>query len=307
MRNAGTHAAEAEDAWLRYSSLRVSSLEYTHLICDLKILSEAFRSLPNLSSLSVSMTNFPLPSEPVLAILERIWDIPSSRLLRRELAKERFTNILSSILPSVENMKLKNLSHDRLPFEFFAQNKRLMRSMIPIFHNLTDLRFVLDYSDTPNDLHCAKAFHNISMCLKAAANLQNLNLCFQSRRKVDITLLLKDFLLDAPGSKYSFPNLRSLHMEGVSSEFHPLAHFLISLAPTLKNLEFGGEGSHGPNQLANGGIHLLDGKFVQLFKKMEEVVKDPSMRFVIKGDLVEVQGGGSWFLNREVGWHGVMD
>lgn len=306
-RDPETRVAEAEDAWLRYSNLKFLREEYTPRICDLDILSEAFRSLPNLSTLSVSMAKFPLPSEPQLAILETIWKIPSTRLLRRDVAKVRFTTILSSLLPSVEPAKVKTLSHDRLPFEFFAQNKTLIRSMTPIFHNLTDLRFVVDYSDISNDLHRLQAFENFATCLQAATNLRNLNICFQSRRKIDITPLLKNLLANSHESKSTFPQLQSLHIEGVASAFDPLANFLISLAPTLRSLEFGGEGCHGPNQLANGGIHLQDGKFVQLFAKLEEAMKDSSTRFVIKGDLVEVEGGGSWFLNREVGWHEVMD
>ncbi|ESZ99136.1 hypothetical protein SBOR_0546 [Sclerotinia borealis F-4128] len=301
-RDPETRVAEAEEAWFQYSKLKSLREEYAPWMCDQTILSEVFRSLPNLSALSVSMVNFPLPNEPELALLASIWKIPSTRLLRRELTKERFTNVLSSLLPSVENLKLKNLSHDCLPFEFFAQNKTLIESMTPIFHKLTDLRLVLDYSDTPNDLHSQQALANLATCLQAAATLENLNLCFQSRRKIDITSLLENLL-----SNSIFSHLQSLHIEGLASAFYPLEQFLRSLAPNLQVLEFGGAGCHGPNQLSNGGIHLLDGRFLELFKNVEEALGDSLTKFVVRGDLVEVDGGDAWFLDREVGWHGVIN
>ncbi|KAI9645641.1 hypothetical protein NHQ30_006383 [Ciborinia camelliae] len=303
-----TRITAAEEAWIRYIHLKHSREQYTSWMCNPDVLSEAFRSLPNLSALSVSMTNFPLPNDPELALMESIWKIPSTRLLRRELTTERFTIILLSLLPSVEDLKFRNLSHDALPFEFFAQKQIPFESMTPIFHNLTRLRLVIDVV-IGNSSHYQQAFANLAICLEAAANLQDLNLCFQStfNRKIDITPFLNNLLSNSHESKPTFPHLQSLHMEGVASAFSPLENFLTSLAPTLQTLELGGEGRHRPNQLANGGVHLLDGKFVKLFEKVEKAMGNSLKRFVIKGDLVEVQAGGSWFLNREVGWHGVMD
>ncbi|TGO87477.1 hypothetical protein BPOR_0223g00040 [Botrytis porri] len=305
--NPDTRAELAEEAWFRYSSLKFLKEEYSSRICDPDILSEVFRSLPNFSALSVSMANFPLPDEPALSLLASVWRVPSTRLLRRELTKERFTTILVSLLRSVEVLKLRKLSHDCLPFEFLAQNKALFESITPIFYNLTDLRLALDYSDIPNDLSFQEVFANIATCLNAATNLENFNLCFQSKRKIDITLLLEELLSKSKESNHILPSLRSLHIEGVSSRFHALESFLTSLASTLEVIEFGGDGCHEPNRFSNGGIHLLDGKFRRLFENVERAVGDSLTRFVVRGDLVEIEGGGSWFLNREVGWHGAMD
>ncbi|TEY57734.1 hypothetical protein BOTCAL_0206g00040 [Botryotinia calthae] len=303
----GTRAELAEEAWFRYSSLKFLKEENSSLICDPDILSEVFRSLPNLSALSVSMVNFPLPDEPALSLLASVWRVPSTRLLHRDLTKKRFTTILFSLLHSVDVLKLRKLSHDCLPFEFFSQNKVLFESITPIFSNLTDLRLALDYSNIPDNLDPKEAFANIAICLKAATNLENFYGCFQSKRKIDITPLLEDLLSKSDEQKHFLPRLRSLHIEGVSSRFHALESFLISLSSTLEVIEFGGDGCHEPNQLSNGGVHLLDGKFRRLFENVERAIGDPLTRFVVRGDLVEVEGGGSWFLNREVGWHGAMD
>ncbi|KAF7957055.1 hypothetical protein EAE96_004375 [Botrytis aclada] len=305
--NPETRAELAEDAWFRYSSLKFFKEEYSSRICDPDILSEVFRSLPNLSALSVSMANFPLPDEPALSLLASVWRIPSTRLLRRELTTERFTTILNSLLRSVEVLKLRKLSHDCLPFEFFAQNKVLYESIKPIFYNLTDLRLALDYSDIPNNLNFQEVFANIATCLQAAKNLETFNLCFQSKRKIDITPLLESLLLKVKESSFILPPLRSLHIEGVSSRFLAMEGFLMAWASTLEVIEFGGDGCHGPNRISNGGVHLLDGKFRRLFENVEKAIGDSLTRFVVRGDLVEIEGGTSWFLNREVGWHGAMD
>ncbi|TGO29860.1 hypothetical protein BPAE_0010g00440 [Botrytis paeoniae] len=305
--NPETRAELAEEAWFRYSSLKFLREEHSSRICDPDILSEVFRSLPNLSALSVSMANFPLPDEPALSLLASVWRVPSTRLLRRELTKERFTTILISLLRSVKVLKLRKLSHDCLPFEFFAQNKVLFESITPIFYNLTDLRLALDYSNIPNNLSFQDVFANIATCLNAATNLESFNLCFQSRRKIDITPLLEDLLSKSKESNSVLPPLRSLHIEGVSSRFLAMESFLVSLASTLEIIEFGGDGCHEPNRFSNGGVHLLDGKFRRLFENVERAIGDSLTRFVVRGDLVEIEGGGSWFLNRELGWHGAMD
>ncbi|KAF7929150.1 hypothetical protein EAE99_004894 [Botrytis elliptica] len=301
-----TRAELTEEAWSRYSSLKFLREEFNSRICD-SDLSEVFRSLPNLSALSVSMVNFPLPDEPALSLLASVWRVPSTRLLRRESTKELFTTILISLLRSIEVLKLRKLSHDCLPFEFFAQNKVLFESITPIFYNLTDLRLALDYSDIPNNLSFQEVFANIATCLYAATNLESFNLCFRSKRKIDITPLLEDFLSKSKESNFTLPPLRSLHIEGVSSRFLAMESFLISLASTLEVIEFGGDGCHEPNRFSNGGIHLLDGKFRRLFENVERAIGDSLTRFVVRGDLVEIEGGSSWFLNREVGWHGAMD
>ncbi|APA05362.1 hypothetical protein SS1G_09774 [Sclerotinia sclerotiorum 1980 UF-70] len=305
-RHAETRVEAAEEAWLRYSSLKPLREEYTPWMCDPDILSEVFRSLPNLSALSISMTTFPLPDEPELALLASIWKIPSTRLLRRELTKERFTIILFSLLRNIGDLTFRSLSHDSLPFEFFGQNKALFGSMTPIFHNLTDLRLVLDYNDMPSESDTLQALENLAACIRAATNLQNLELCIQSKRKLDVTPLLERLLPISDGSKSPFP-LQRLHVEGGACKFAPLQRFLISLVPTLQVLEIGGEGRHWPNQLSNGGIHLLDGTFRDLFKNVEEAHGKSLTKFVVRGDLAEVEAGGLWFLNREVRWRGVID
>ncbi|CAD6449421.1 5c0b10e4-8fd3-41fe-856f-66c9ae9eb7d6-CDS [Sclerotinia trifoliorum] len=306
-RDQETRVEAAEEAWLRYSSLKPLREEYTPWMCDPDILSEVFRSLPNLSALSISMATFPLPDEPELALLASIWKIPSTRLLRRELTKERFTIILFSLLRNIGDLKFRNLSHDFLPFEFFAQNKALFVSMAPIFHNLTDLHLVLDYTDMPSDLDTLQAFANIATCFKAATNLKNLDLCIQSKRKTDVTPLLEHLLPNSDGSKSTFTHLQRLHIEGGACKFAPLQKFLISLAPTLQVLEIGGEGRRFPNQLSNGGVHLLDGTFRKLFNDVEEAHGKSLTKFVVRGDLAELEAGGLWYVNREVGWHGVID
>lgn len=272
--------------------LKLMRDEYARRISDQDGWSEVFRSLPKLSALSVSMENCPfIQLEPGLDQMKPLWSsLGIHRDFCRKLTKERFATILSSLLPNVENLKFKSLSHDRLPIEFFSMYKTTSKVFAPIFYNLTDLRLVLDYSGDVDD-SIPKAFINVATCLKDAANLQNLKLCFRGKPHeiLDITPFFENMLSNSDESKSALPRLQSLHMAGIGSKFDPFKEFLVSLASSLQVLEFGIRGKLDvQEEVLNSGIVLLDGKFPKLVDDVHEAIS--LKKFKLGGNLMENLG-----------------
>ncbi|KAM3076928.1 hypothetical protein ACMFMF_004844 [Clarireedia jacksonii] len=304
------HGEDRGDAWPRYFPLGLSPLTQLHasLVCDPEILSQSFSSLPNLSSIFVSLTNFPFPNEPELAILQQIWQSPSTRALPRVSTTQRFTTILETLLPHIAKTKLRRLKHDSLPVEFFAQKQSRIESFDPIFSQLSEIDLVLNYSDLPNNLHSAKALENLARCLRCARGLKRLSLTWIGRRKVDISVLFSELLPQEDSAEETyFPELEYLHLEGIASPLELLVRFVLGLKGSLKDLELGGEGSHSPGRAPNGGVHLVTGRFKDLFERVREGMakvesEDGLERFVVKGDLLEMGtdedgAGGYWPVN----------
>lgn len=308
MRHNEDRLSRAEDAWPRYFNLRPLAHLYSSLVCDPDILSQTFSSLPNLTSLFVSLANFPFPDEPELAVLRQIWQIPSTRMLNRVLTTERFTTILETLLPHIAKTNLKRLKHDCLPVEFFAQKQSRIESFGPIFSRMSEIDLALNYSDLPNNLHSANALENLARCLRCAEGLKRLSLTWLGRRKVDVSVLFMALLPqeDTKEETY-FPKLEYLHLEGLASPLELLVGFVLGLKGSLKDLELGGEGSHAPRQMPNGGVHLVTGRFKDLFERVREGMakvegEDGLERFVVKGDLLEMGtdgngAGGFWPVN----------
>ena len=292
MRDSESRLQAQEEAWSTYNKLKLLKEEYLPQNCDQYLLTQAFRRLPNLRHITVSLTNCPFEESTCPELLSQIWGIPSTRLLPRVATTERFTSILTA-LSSSPIASLKTLSHDRLPFEFFAQKPLLISLLSTTFNALTSLSLTLDYSDMPNNLHSLQAFQNLSHCLRCATELKTLNLSFQGRKKITISPLLSSFSNHA----FSFRYLESLKLEGVMSSGTELGNFIIS-QKALKRLQIGGEGLRARHQPPNGGVHLQGGSFKELFTRLKSEMR--LERLDVMGDLVGLESGERWVLDNLV-------
>jgi len=250
---------------------------------------------------------YPFPdisSEPSTSLLEDMWHIPSTRLLPRSETKERFTNILTAVSSNLSNISIKTLSHDRLPFEFFAQNAMVISLLSTTFQSLTTLKLAIDCSDMPNNLHYLQAFQNLSHCIRSASNLRNLELAFQSRKKIDISPLLTNF----EEHSYCSSTLEEITVMGVSCTERDLGNFL-TRQKGLKKLQLGGLGVKAPHQSPIGGVHLREGRFIGLFARIRDAMSLEN--FMVQGDLVGLESGERWVLEQieeeERLWEYVMD
>ncbi|KAH8592896.1 hypothetical protein B0O99DRAFT_596721 [Bisporella sp. PMI_857] len=262
-----------EETWQAYSHLKV--LKEMHLpdCCEESRLARIFASLPNLIAINVTLMTYPFSSSSSSS-LEKIWAIPSSRLLPRVATNERFTAILSSLTTS----RLHTLTHDRLPFEFFAQKAQLISLFASVFQPLTTLNLALDYSDMPNDLHFPQAFQNLAHCLRGTTSLQTLSLTFLSRKKISISPLLSALRSSEP----MLAELSSLTLGGITATESELSLFLGSLHG-LKHLQLGTIGLRAPHQPVNGGLQLREGSFYDLIANVKSQLNLD--RFEAIGDL----------------------
>jgi hypothetical protein len=289
MRDPDERLAAQEMAWGAYATFRSQKESCMSFACTPDLLDPALRNLSNLKKVEVSLAKCPFPeNDERTELLRQIWNIPSTRLLPRVATTERFTNLLAAIAGSPSTVM--ELSHDRLPFEFFAQKAMIVSLASTVFIPLTSLSFVLDYSDMPNNLHSSQAFQNLSHCLRSASGLQSLQLSFQGRKKIDTSPLLNSL----SENNFSFERLKEVKFEGVSCTENELVSFLLRQNGTLKKIQLGGVGSKAPHQKANGGVHLKEGAWKSVFEKVE--AGTDLERFQVQGDMVELESGKHFVL-----------
>jgi len=305
MRDPDSRMAPPTSAW----SAELQEQKSIHLPrqCDPETLNRVFPRLPNLNTIEVSLMTYPFQDEneeTSSSLLEDMWRIPSTRLLPRAETKERFTNILTAVSSNLSNISIKTLSHDRLPFEFFAQNAMTVSLLSTAFQSLTALKLAIDYSDTPNNLHYLGAFQNLETCIRSASNLRTLELAFQSRKKIDISPLLANF----EEHNYSSTSLEELTLMGVSCTGRDLGNF-VTRQKGLKKLQLGGLGVKAPHQSPIGGVHLREGRFIELFARIRDEMS--LEKFMVQGDLAGLESGERWVLElveeEERLWEYVMD
>ncbi|EPE26073.1 hypothetical protein GLAREA_01985 [Glarea lozoyensis ATCC 20868] len=232
---------------------------------------------------------FPFPGEEELDLLEQVWKIPSTRHLDRPATSDRFTDIMTALSANLEVVKLKSLSHDRLPFQFFTQQQETLDRFFPVANNLTTLSLGIDSHDSDR-IHYVKGIQNISNVLGSATQLQRLSLIFYGRRKFDISPLFRH-ILDA---EINLDKLEYLNLQSIITTEIELGNFITGL-PTLQHLQLGGPGLRAPHQPANGGVHLTQGSFDGLFNRLDQEMQlDCSL---VQGDLVGLESGERWVLD----------
>ncbi|KAG9249312.1 hypothetical protein BJ878DRAFT_475716 [Calycina marina] len=275
-----------DDTWSAYNVLKALKDRHLPTSCSPERLRSIFSSLPNLHTLDVTLRACPFTTDDT-AFLSQIWTIPSTRLLPQVATTERFTAILCCLKPPSEDtpssltlskddsttwsqeektstgfsvpVPLKHLTHDRLPFEFFAQKLSLINTFCTIFTTLECLSLTLDYSELPNNLHTTQAFTNLPHCLHSPPYLQTLTLCMLGRHKPSISPLLTLLTPDTnTPNPPPFPKLHKLTLSGVSCTSPELSSFLLA-QKALRKLRLDGEGLRRKHQGVNGGVHLVEG------------------------------------------------
>jgi hypothetical protein len=265
---------------------------YAPFICESDILSESFSSLPNLSSISISMANDTCTNEPVLAILRQTWAVPLERSLRRDEVCYRFGNVLKTLCPHVAKTKLRRLKHDCLPIEFFAQYQSRIEVTRPIFSQLTEIDLALNSGSFSHDQRFLGMLKSLGRTLRCAKGLERLSLTWLVWRRVDLSELFMELLPQEDSEeKTYFPKLEFLHLEALKIHLEPLVQFILGLKESLKVLELGGEVSH-TRRWPNGGIHLLTGGYKDLFERVREGMANAERgngleRFMVKDNLID--------------------
>jgi hypothetical protein len=290
MRDPESRLEAQNSAWAAYRYLKEDKDLYMPTSCELDMLTGIIGRLPNLSSIEVTLKTCPFQEKATPELLGDIWQIPSTRLLPRVATTERFTNILTAISFNLSIVGVNTLSHDALPFEFFAQKPSLISLFSTTFQPLTTLKLAIDYSDMPNNLHFTEVFENLSFCLRSVTSLQRLDLGFEGTKKIDILPLLSSFKEE----EHFFPSLTELMLKGIISTEVDLGYFLTK-HKRLKILQLGGVGDKAPHQAARGGVHLKKGSFQGLFGRLRKELDLEIIR--IQGDLVGMESGECWVLD----------
>ncbi|KAG0649071.1 hypothetical protein D0Z07_4351 [Hyphodiscus hymeniophilus] len=284
MRDPDERLAAQESSWGSYAWFRDEKERYMPLACASELLNPALKNIPSLRRVEVSLTTCPFPEIEETELLRQIWQIPSTRLLPRVATTERFTNLCLAIAGSPS--RVEELSHDRLPLEFFAQKAITVSLISTVFLSLTRLSLVLDYSDMPNNLHSSQAFQNLSHCLRSASNMESLSLSFQGRQKTDIT----PFFASLAERDHVFEKLSDVKFEGVRCNEKDLVDFLSRNKRSLKNVQLGGPGLKAPHQKANGGLTLSEGSWKSVFEKVLAGLALQPKHFLIQGDMMQTDG-----------------
>jgi hypothetical protein len=122
--------------------LKIIKQEHLPSCCSPEILEPAFKKLCNLRSIKVTLSTCLFINPP--EFMQQVWAIPSTRRLPRAATRKRFTSLLTAVSSSPV-ISLKQLSHNRLAFEFFAQKPTLLSALERAFASLTTLILRLDH------------------------------------------------------------------------------------------------------------------------------------------------------------------
>ena len=295
MRNSEEVSEEMATAWHHYNSLN-RLMEMYHLnSCSIDRLEPIFARLPHLQSVEISLMNCIFYKEDDPLVLKQIWSIPSTRRVPREATVDRFTNILLALQSTLSTNAITHLSHDRLPFEFFAQSEDVLDKVISVFQHLASLKLSIDLSDRPIDTEPSrgKAFKNLSRFLRSTTVLRTLELDFHGRRKLDLEPLFSSLRRH----EFTFEHLEDLTLREFSSTEYDLGDFLTKLK-SLKRLHLGGAGDKPKHHPPCGGVWLEEGSFKGLFERVDKEMELES--FFMQGDLLGLGSNESWELEDPV-------
>ncbi|TVY29532.1 hypothetical protein LHYA1_G001493 [Lachnellula hyalina] len=298
MRNSEEVSEEMATAWHHYNSLK-KLMELYHLnSCTIERLEPIFARLPNLQSVEISLMNCIFYQEDDPLVLKQIWSIPSTRRVPREATVDRFTNILLAL----QTNAVTHLSHDRIPFEFFAQSEDVLEKVIPVFQRLTSVKLSMDLIDRPIDTESnhSKAFKNLSRFLRSTTGLRALELDFHGRRKVDLEPLFSSLCRH----DFVFEHLEELTLKEFTSTEFAIGEFLAK-QKSLKTLHLGGAGDKPKHHPPCGGVWLDEGSFKGLFERVDREMELES--FLMQGDLLGLESNESWELEEPVAWEDLGD
>lgn len=211
-------------AWTSYNRLKKARDHFTEDCRYGGLLETSFARLPNLTEIDISLMRPPF-DDP---LMKRMWSLHSSHLFPRDATVKRFT----AILTAAEHSGLKDIRHDRLPFEFWRQDAVLLDKFSNAFAQLDTLHLSLHH-DSRSYSHAQSrrdsSFAGLGRCLSAASQLQTLHLTFEG---VEPTRVLFGPLLgDA-----ELPRLQTLAIKGIAVYEEDFATLLLRHAATLRRL-----------------------------------------------------------------------
>lgn len=298
MRNSEEVSEEMATAWHHYNYLKRLMELYHSNSCSIERLEPIFARLPHLQSVEISLMNCIFYKEDDPLVLKQIWSIPSTRRVPREATVDRFTNILLAL----QTNAVTHLSHDRIPFEFFAQSEHVLEKVIPVFQRLTSVKLSMDLIDRPIDTESnhSKAFKNLSRFLRSTTILRALELHFHGRRKVDLEPLFSSLRRH----DFVFEHLEQLTLKEFTSTEFDIGEFLTK-QKSLKRLHLGSAGDKPKHHPPCGGVWLEEGSFKGLFERVDREMELES--FLMQGDLLGLGSNESWELEEPVAWEDLGD
>lgn len=272
MRDPEDRDHESHGAWAEYAELKSRKESLAGKYCNLDLLEETFKNLPNLRAIDVNLMRCPFQHP----LLQQIWQIPTTRLLSRVSTTQRFSNIIYA----ARHLSLDSLTHDCLPFEVWSQ-RSILENVPATFQGLRTLKVCLDYSVFPNALHSSNSFSGFSSALCAAPNLTTLHIGFANSIRPHLNFT--DYM-----GEYTWRCLHTLGLEGMNIAEDDVASFLIKHAATLKRLQLGVYKTSGYTQrVANmqNIIQFRQGTVRGLLTRIREVMRLEKLN--MKGDVME--------------------
>lgn len=282
-------SAVLQDAWLRYYELEESARKLPPFHSRAAAVEEAFKRLPNLKELEITLTKCPYDIE----ILKEVFEVQNCRKRDRSQA----CKIMNAVVAAARHVRLSSLSIDQLPLEILrhADDRRHWFDCARSFASLTRLNLVLDPPSSllPRSRSCA--INGLGHVLQFSVHLRQLSLAFHTyhapREKFHLS-----FRALFCGTDFTFGELTDLKLEGVSCAEDDLRGFLVRHGRTLERLRLGGRGLARPHEPSIGGVHLHEGSFRSLFASLQG--KLPRLqRFHMEGD---AEAGDYMASSREV-------
>lgn len=269
-------SALLQDAWIRYYELEESSRRLAPFHSRSTVVEEAFKRLPNLKDLEITLTKCPYDID----ILKEVFEVQNCRKRDRDLA----CKTMNAIVSAIRHVRLSSLSIDQLPLEILrhADDRRHWFDCARSFASLSRLNLVLDPPSSllPRSRSCA--INGLGHVLHYSVHLTHLTLAFHTyhapREKFNLS-----FHALFGGTDFTYKKLTDLKLEGVSCAEDDLRSFLLRHGATLERLRLGGRGLARPYELSIGGVHLHEGSFRSLFGSLQG--KLPKLRrFHMEGD-----------------------
>ncbi|AEO70887.1 uncharacterized protein THITE_2122730 [Thermothielavioides terrestris NRRL 8126] len=278
-----------QDAWTKYYELEEGARKLPPLHTRSAAVEEAFKRLPNLKDLEITLTKCPYDIE----VLNEVFQVRSCRKRDRSQACKN----LNAIVSAVRHVRLSSLSIDQLPLEIFRlpDDRRHWFDCARSFASLSRLNLVLDPPSSLLPSARFRAINGLGHVLHYCVNLTHLSLAFHTYH-APLEKFHLSFQALFCGSDFAFPRLTDLKLEGVSCAEDDLRGFLLRHAATLERLRLGGRGLARPHEWSIGGVHLHEGSFRSLFASLQGRL--PRLRrFHMEGD---AEAGDFMASSREV-------
>lgn len=211
-------------------------------------ITKAFQILNNTKCIIISHRPPRFHSEELVAAW--IEGFPTN-FRRAELIIAEFKAIIQAAHDS--NIKIRHLSHDLMPAEFFTQKPSVVAKVLKLFRDLESLKMTF-YPATQSlrPYPVWELWAGIFKALQLAPNLKTLHLGFENRKYREAYLPLRKLV-----GTFTWPSLYRLRLDGLTLCEPDLTAFLLRHASSLRSLTF-------------SNIVLVEGSFKDLFHSLRK-------------------------------------